>query len=101
MASVNWYSLPTPKLSDSKIGNILDLAVNLDIVNKSGSWFSYKGEKIAQGRDNTKKYLEEHKEIADEIEKKVRENFNKAFENSLTNETEQDDADEEFKEHEE
>ena len=85
----------------SKIGNILDLAVNLDIVNKSGSWFSYKGEKIAQGRDNTKKYLEEHKEIADEIEKKVRENFNKAFENSLTNETEQDDDDEEFKEDEE
>ncbi len=85
----------------SKIGNILDLAVNLDIVNKSGSWFSYKGEKIAQGRDNTKKYLEEHKEIADEIEKKVRENFNRAFENSLTNETEQDDDDEEFKEDEE
>ena len=85
----------------SKIGNILDLAVNLDIVNKSGSWFSYKGEKIAQGRDNTKKYLEEHQEIADEIEKKVRENFNKAFENSLTNETEQDDDDEEFKEDEE
>ena len=85
----------------SKIGNILDLAVNLDIVNKSGSWFSYKGEKIAQGRDNTKKYLEEHQEIADEIEKKVRENFNKAFENSLTNETAQEDDDEDFKEDEE
>ena len=78
----------------SREGNILDLAVNLDIVEKSGSWFSYNGEKIAQGRENTKKYLEENPDIADEIEKKVRDNFNKAFENSLTNDIENDEDDE-------
>ncbi len=79
----------------SREGNILDLAVNLDIVEKSGSWFSYNGEKIAQGRENTKKYLEENPEIANEIEKKIRDNFNKAFENSLTNDAEKEDEDEE------
>ena len=75
----------------SKEGNILDLAVNLDIIEKSGSWFSYNGAKIGQGRENAKKYLEENKDIAIEVEEKVRANFNKAFENSLNNEIEQDD----------
>ena len=79
----------------SREGNILDLAVNLDIIEKSGSWFSYNGDKIAQGRENTKKYLLENPEIANEIEKKVRDNFNKAFENSLTNENENQEEDEE------
>ena len=67
----------------SKVGNILDLGVNLDIVNKSGAWFSYNGERIGQGRENAKKYLEDHPEIAKEIEKKVRDNFTEAFEKSL------------------
>ena len=67
----------------SKVGNILDLGVNLDIVNKSGAWFSYNGERIGQGRENAKKYLEDHPEIAAEIEKKVRNNFSEAFEKSL------------------
>ena len=75
----------------SKEGNILDLAVNLDIIEKSGSWFSYNGAKIGQGRENAKKYLEENKDIAIEVEEKVRANFNKAFENSLNNEIELDD----------
>ncbi len=79
----------------SREGNILDLAVNLDIIEKSGSWFSYNGEKIAQGRENTKKYLEENPDITNEIEKKVRDNFNKAFENSLTNEEEKEEDDDE------
>ncbi len=82
----------------SREGNILDLAVNLDIIEKSGSWFSYNGEKIAQGRENTKKYLLENPDITNEIEKKVRDNFNKAFENSLTNETENQEDDEETEE---
>lgn len=64
----------------SKVGNILDLGVNLDIVNKSGAWFSYNGERIGQGRENAKKYLEDHPEITAEIEKKVRNNFSEAFE---------------------
>jgi len=71
----------------SKEGNILDLAVNLDIIEKSGSWFSYKEEKIGQGRENVKQYLEEHPDITKEIEKKIRDNFNKAFENALIDET--------------
>ena len=79
----------------SREGNILDLAVNLDIIEKSGSWFSYNGDKIAQGRENTKKYLLENPDITNEIEKKVRDNFNKAFENSLTNEAESQEEDEE------
>ena len=67
----------------SKEGNILDMAVNLDIVEKAGSWFSYNGERIGQGRENAKRYLLEHKEMLDEIDQKVRANFAKAFEQSL------------------
>ena len=67
----------------SKEGNILDMAVNLDIVEKAGSWFSYNGERIGQGRENVKKYLKENPEMLEDIEEKVRENFAKAFEQSL------------------
>ncbi len=67
----------------SKEGNILDIAVNLDIIEKSGSWFSYKGERIGQGRENVKQYLIDNQEVAQEIEKQIRDNFNEAFEKSL------------------
>jgi len=70
----------------SQSGCILDLAVELDIIQKSGSWFSYNGEKIGQGRENIKKYLEENPKLMGEIEKKIRENANKAFENALIDE---------------
>ncbi|MBR2744098.1 MAG: recombinase RecA [Clostridia bacterium] len=70
----------------SKSGSILDLAVNLDIIEKSGSWFSYNGERIGQGRENIKKYLEDNPNLMNEIEEKVRENYKKAFEQSLTDE---------------
>jgi len=66
----------------SKEGNILDVAVSMDIVNKSGSWFSYNGQRIGQGRENAKQYLKENPEIAKEIETKIRENqenYNKVF----------------------
>ena len=56
----------------SKEGNILDMAVNLDIVEKAGSWFSYNGERIGQGRENVKKYLKENPKVLEEIEGKVR-----------------------------
>ena len=79
----------------SKSGNILDLGVNLDIVEKSGSWFSYNGARIGQGRENAKKYLEENPEIMAEIEKKVRAKFNEAFEKSLSDEPIQVDEEEE------
>lgn len=57
----------------SKEGNILDFAVENDIIKKSGAWFSYNGEKIGQGRDNVRKYMQENKEFADEIDRQVRE----------------------------
>ena len=57
----------------SKSGDILDLAVEHEIVEKSGAWFAYKDEKIAQGREAAKKYLEENPKVLDEIGKKVRE----------------------------
>ncbi len=70
----------------SKIGNIFDMAVNLDIIEKSGSWFSYNGERIGQGRENVKKYLLDNPKVLDEVEKKVRSNFEKVFEESLSGE---------------
>lgn len=53
-------------------GDILDLASDCGIVNKSGAWYSYNGERIGQGRENAKAYLKEHKDICEEVEKKVR-----------------------------
>lgn len=60
----------------SRMGDILDLAANIDIVNKSGAWYAYKGEKIGQGRENAKEFLETHPEAAAEIEAAVRAHFN-------------------------
>ena len=70
----------------SKEGSVLDLAVDLGIIEKSGSWFSYNGEKIGQGRENIKKQLSENPKFMNEVEKKVRDNFSKAFENALIEE---------------
>lgn len=56
----------------SKIGETLDFAVNLDIINKSGSWFSYNGERLGQGRENVKKVFEENEELYNEIYDLVR-----------------------------
>ena len=61
----------------SKESELLDLAVKLDIIDKSGSWFGYKGERLAQGRDNAREYLREHPDTAAEIEAIVRENMHK------------------------
>lgn len=55
----------------SKSGDILDCAVDADIVKKAGSWYSYNGERIGQGRENVKKYLEDHEELMDEIQQKL------------------------------
>lgn len=60
----------------SKSGDILDLATEIDLVNKAGAWFSYNGEKIGQGRENAKIYLESHPEIMTKIENEIRERFN-------------------------
>ncbi len=57
----------------SKLGEIVDLAVEANIINKSGAWFSYDGNKIGQGRENAKEFLKNNPEIANEIENKLRE----------------------------
>ena len=60
----------------SKEGELLDLAADASIVEKSGAWYAYKGEKIGQGKENAKIFLKENKKIEDEIEEKVREYYN-------------------------
>ncbi len=76
----------------SKEGNVLDVGVNLDIVNKSVAWFSYNGQKIGQGRENAKNFLRENPEILKEIEEKIRDNYNQAFLKSMDVHVEDDEA---------
>ncbi len=75
----------------SREGSILDVGVNLDIVNKSGAWFSYNGQRIGQGRENVKQYLKENPEMAREIEMKIRDNYSQAFVNSMAHPKNDDD----------
>ena len=56
-------------------GDVLDLAAKVDIINKSGAWYNYKGSKIGQGRENSKKYLAEHPQILAEVDRAVREHY--------------------------
>lgn len=56
----------------SKIGEIIDMAVERDIIEKSGAWYSYNGSKLGQGKENVRNYLSENNELLDEIEQKVR-----------------------------
>jgi recombination protein RecA len=60
----------------SREGGIIDLATEIDIIQKSGAWYSYKDERLGQGRENCKAYLKEHPELTDEIERQIREYFN-------------------------
>ena len=78
----------------SKEGSILDLAVNLDIIAKSGAWFSYNNEKIGQGRENVKKYLKDNPKVLEEIENRIRDNYSKAFEQALEENDEKGKAEE-------
>ena len=59
----------------SVVGDILDLAASVDIVNKSGAWYAYNGDKIGQGRENAKQFLRDNPAVCQEIENKVREHF--------------------------
>lgn len=72
----------------SQTGEIIDMAVEKDIVNKSGSWYSYQDERIGQGRENAKKYLDEHTDMKQEIRQKVRAAYNMDAENSEPEEVE-------------
>ena len=58
----------------SKVGELIDLGAKAEIVEKSGAWYAYKGEKIGQGRENAKIYLEQNPNVAAEIEMAIREN---------------------------
>ncbi len=60
----------------SREGDILDLASEIGIINKSGAWYAYKGDKIGQGRDNAKKFLKDNPDIFKEIDEEVRKHFN-------------------------
>ena len=74
------------------IGNILDVAVNMDIVKKAGAWFSYNDEKLGQGRDKSKEFLEANPDILAEIETKVREKL--AAAKKASQKTEEDNKEE-------
>ena len=71
----------------SKEGDILDLATNLGIVNKSGSWFAYDGDKIGQGRENAKQWLASHPDKMEEIDHKVRAHYQVTEDADATEET--------------
>ena len=60
----------------SYVGDLLDLATDIDVIVKSGAWFSYNGEKIGQGRENAKVFLQDHPEVCAEVDRKVREHYN-------------------------
>ena len=60
----------------SKESDVLDLAVNLDLINKSGAWYSYGGEKIGQGKENAKIFLKEHPDIFEKISHEIRKRYN-------------------------
>lgn len=59
----------------SKEGDVLDLAANIGVINKSGAWYAYNDSKIGQGRENAKTFLKEHQDILEEVEQKVRANY--------------------------
>jgi recombination protein RecA len=69
----------------SKVGELIDLGVKANIVEKSGSWFSYNGERIGQGKENAKQFLKDNPKIADSIEKKIRDSAG-ALSNALKGE---------------
>ncbi|OYD09518.1 recombinase RecA [Paludifilum halophilum] len=60
----------------SKEGSILDIGSNLDIVKKSGAWYSFDGERLGQGRENAKQFLKENDKVCNQIEKRIREHYN-------------------------
>ena len=78
----------------SKTGELLDLGVNANIVEKAGAWFSYNGERIGQGRENAKKFLRENSGVAATIENAVRENAGLVAEAMLVGPDSQEEADE-------
>lgn len=79
----------------SKEGSIIDIATDLDIVNKSGAWYSYEGERLGQGRENAKQFLKDHQDIAAAIEAKIREVSSLSQDHTAEEAVSQDDESEE------
>ncbi|WP_245583001.1 recombinase RecA [Paenibacillus daejeonensis] len=83
----------------SKEGSLVDIGVEMDIVQKSGAWFSYNGERLGQGRENAKQYLKDHPDVSDVIEREVRQASNlstTAVATSSLAAGQEEDEDEEF-----
>jgi recombination protein RecA len=76
----------------SREGSLLDVAVDLGFVKKSGAWFTYEGEQLGQGRENAKQFLRDHPDIADAIEAKVREQSGIVANALMVAPTEEDEA---------
>lgn len=77
----------------SKMGELIDLGVKAEVVEKAGSWFSYKSERIGQGRENAKQFMRDHPDMAAEIEHEIRANAGLVAEEMLTGENSSDDGD--------
>ena len=75
----------------SKLGNLLDVGTDLDIINKAGAWYSYNGNKLGQGRENSKEFLAQNPDVAKEIEDKIRATFHLGQENPDDNPQEETD----------
>jgi recombination protein RecA len=75
----------------SKIGEILDLGVKAGLVEKSGSWFSYDSVRIGQGRENAKNYLRENPDMADRLERAIRQRTEQVAEEMMTGPDAEDD----------
>jgi recombination protein RecA len=76
----------------SKVGELVDLGVKAGIIEKSGAWFSYNGERIGQGRENTKAFLKAHPKVADQVEKAIRQNAGLIVDKMLQAEPEADEG---------
>ena len=76
----------------SKLGSLLDLAVECDVIKKSGSWYSYGDERLGQGRENSKEFLLEHPELVEEIDREVRNHYSLPLEPSVDKPKEQETA---------
>ena len=80
----------------SKEGDVLDLAVSCDIINKSGAWFAYEGEKIGQGRENTKLYLKQNPAVREEIEQRVLEALHVGANQAVVSDDDEEEPQEDF-----
>lgn len=80
----------------SRAGELVDIAILLDIIKKSGSWFSYNGERLGQGKENIRKMLESNTALFEEIEGKIREQGDRLNEKNETFEVEEEDGEEDF-----